>query len=509
MTASVPLRPGPDLYAGVAYSTHMIGPSGTRVGAAQLTWRSGPWRLALAAIVVALLGTCTERPGVLEQVRIVGELRIATRNNPTSYYLGATGPEGLEFDLGSRFAAALGVPARFVPLESPAAVLDEVATGRAHIGAAGLAITPAWERQVVFSHPYQRLKLHLIHRRDKPRPAGPAEIGSRTLEVVAGSAHAEALAAVARVTPALHFRTVPKIDTLDLLDSVWSGELDTTVADTNEFSLTRNYHPELRIAFNLPGLEQLAWALPHGDAELKAHVDGFLEGIVRDMPGLIARYYAPVDRFNHNNTRTLVLRVQDRLPALLPYFQATAREVGEDWRVLAAIAYEESKWNSDAVSPTGVRGIMMLTAETAAALGVADRADTAQSIRGGARYLQQMRATVPDRVAEPDRTWLALAAYNIGYGHLEDARVLTQMRGKDPDSWQDVRDFLPLLAQERWYIQLKRGYARGWEAVRFVDEVRAYLDVLEWVSPDPAAAASSALSPLAPDAKPSRTARGG
>jgi membrane-bound lytic murein transglycosylase F len=479
----------------------MTGPSGTTSGAAQLTWRSGPWRLLLIGSVVALLGTCTQRPGVLEQVRIDGELRIATRNTPTSYYLGATGPEGLEYELASRFAAALGVPARFIPLDSPAAVLEEVATGRAHIGAAGLAITPAWQRLVVFSRPYQQLKLHLIHRRDKPRPAGPGDIGSRTLEVVAGSAHAEALAAVARVTPGLHFRTEPKIDTLDLLDSVWSGELDTTVADTNEFSLTRNYHPELRIAFNLPGFEQLAWALPHGDAELKAHVDGFLEGIAPDMPELIARYYAPVDRFNHNNARTLVLRVQDRLPQLLPYFQETAREFGEDWRVLAAIAYEESKWNPDAISPTGVRGIMMLTAETAAALGVADRSDTAQSIRGGARYLQQMRDTVPERVPEPDRTWLALAAYNIGYGHLEDARVLTQSSGKDPDSWQDVREFLPLLAQERWYIQLKRGYARGWEAARFVDEVRAYLDVLEWVSPDPAAAPASALTPLVPEPK--------
>jgi membrane-bound lytic murein transglycosylase F len=477
----------------------MRGWSGSRVVLAFSAWRSGPWRLAIAVVSVTLVATCTPRPGVLEQIRIVGELRVATRNNPTAYYLGARGPEGLEYELASRFATALGVPARFIALDSPAAVLEEVATGRAHIGAAGLAITPSWQRQVVFSRPYQQLKLHLIHRRDRPRPAGPGELGTRTLEVVAGSAHAEALAEVARVTPGLHFRTVPRADTLDLLDSVWSGELDTTVADTNEFSLTRNYHPELRIAFNLPGFEQLAWALPRGDHELKAHVDGFLEGLAPDIPELVARYYAPADRFNRDAARNLVLRIQDRLPALQGFFQDSAREFGEDWRVLAAIAYEESKWDPDAVSPTGVRGIMMLTADTAAELGVEDRADVAQSIRGGARYLGQMREVVPERVPEPDRTWFALAAYNIGYGHLEDARVLTQMRGRDPDSWQDVREFLPLLAQERWYTQLKRGYARGWEAARFVDEVRAYLDVLEWVWPDaslppPADAAPAAAS---------------
>ena len=465
----------------------MAGPTSTPRGALQEAIRAWPWRLALVAVAVGLLGTCAPRPGVLEQIRTVGELRVATRNNPTAYYLGATGPEGLEYQLASRFAASLGVAARFIPLDSPARVLVEVASGRAHIGAAGLAITPEWQRLVAFSRPYQQVKLHLIHRRDQPRPTGPGDMGARSLAVVAGSAHADALVDVARSTPDLRFQSVPGVDTLDLLDRVWNGELDTTVADTNEFSLTRNYHPELRIAFNLPGYEDLAWALPTGDAALRARVDDFLLATQADMPALIARYYAPSDRFDYDSARSFVRHVQDRLPALQGYFQSTAHEFDEDWRVLAAIGYQESKWEPDAVSPTGVRGVMMLTAETATAVGVVDRADAAQSIRGGARYLQQMRDTIPERVPEPDRTWLALAAYNIGYGHLEDARVLTQTLGKDPDSWQDVRDSLTLLSQERWYTQLKRGYARGWEAARFVDHVRGYLDVLEWVSPDPAA----------------------
>ncbi|HXQ31234.1 MAG TPA: membrane-bound lytic murein transglycosylase MltF [Steroidobacteraceae bacterium] len=460
----------------------MAGPAGSR-RALQAAARARPWRFALVIVALGLLGTCAARPGVLDQVRIAGELRVATRNSPTAYYLGANGPDGPEYELASRFAAVLGVPARFITLDTPAAVLAEVASGRAHIGAAGLAITPAWQRLVAFSIPYQQQRLHLIHRRDKPRPPGPDRLGGRSLELVAGSAHA---AAVALLAPALRFRAVPGVDTLDLLDRVWSGDVDTTVADTDEFSLTRNFHRELRIAFNLPGVEQLAWALPRGDRELKARADAFLLAVRPDMPGLITRYYAPSDRSDYDTAPSLVRHFQDRMPALREFFETTAREFGEDWRVLAAIGYQESKWDAAAVSPTGVRGIMMLTAETAAALGVADRSDAAQSIRGGARYLRRMRDTIPERVSEPDRTWLALAAYNIGYGHLEDARILTQTFGRDPDSWQDVREFLPLLGQERWYTQLKRGYARGWEAARFVDHVRGYLDVIEWMSPDPA-----------------------
>ena len=442
------------------------------------------WKAAFTLAAAGLLGTCSARPGVLEQVLAVGELRVATRNSPAAYYLGAHGPEGPEYELASRFAAALGVPVRFTTLASRAAVLDEVASGRAHLAAAGLAITPAWLRKVVFSNPYQSVRLHLIHRRDKPRPERLNALGTRSLAVEAGSEHAEVLRALRAQMPELRYTEIENAETLDLLDKVWSGEFDTTIADRNEFSLTRNYHPELRIAFNLETVAELAWALPRGDPALLARVNVFLAGVEPDMPALIARYYAPDDRFDYAGARTLVRDIEDRLPPIRRQFEDTARELHEDWRVLAAIGYQESRWDAGAVSPTGVRGIMMLTADTAADLEVADRNDPAQSIRGGALYLRQMRDSVPARVPEPDRTWLALAAYNIGYGHLEDARVLTQSHGKDPDSWQDVREFLPLLAQERFYAQLKRGYARGWEAARFVDNVRSYLDVIEWVSPD-------------------------
>jgi len=468
----------------------MAGPTSTPDDPPTRSPRRLPWRAALALAAAALLGTCSVRPGVLEQIRILGVLKVATRNSPTAYYLGAQGPEGPEFDLASRFGRELGVPVRFVTLTTPAAVLAEVESGRAHLGAAGLSVTPAWERQVAFSRPYQRVRLHLVHRRDRPRPERLSALGDRTLEVVAGSAHAAALAELARTVPGLKYTTVEGVDTLDLLDKVWNGDIDTTIADRNEFSLTRNFHPELRIAFNLPDASELAWALPRGDREFAARVDAYLASIEADMPALVQRYYAADDRFDYAGARQLVRDAEDRLPGLRRHFEDTAREFGEDWRVLAAIGYQESRWNPLAVSPTGVRGVMMLTAETAEALGVEDRADPAQSIRGGAGYLHQMRESIPARVPEPDRTWLALAAYNIGYGHLEDARVLAQAHGKDPDSWQDVREFLPLLAQERFYLNLKRGYARGWEAARFVDNVRSYLDVLEWVSPEPSPPAS-------------------
>jgi membrane-bound lytic murein transglycosylase F len=121
---------------------------------------------------------------------------------------------------------------------------------------------------------------------------------------------------------------------------------------------------------------------------------------------------------------------------------------------------------------------MQLTEDTARKLGVADRLDAKSSAMGAARYLRELKDKLPARIAEPDRTWLALAAFNIGIAHLEDARVLAQRQKLNPDLWSDVRKALPLLAQQDYFLQAKYGYARGGMPVAFVDRVRAYYDVL-------------------------------
>jgi membrane-bound lytic murein transglycosylase F len=172
--------------------------------------------------------------------------------------------------------------------------------------------------------------------------------------------------------------------------------------------------------------------------------------------------------------------IAERLGAFRAWFEEAGQKTGIDWRLLAAIGYQESKWDPKAQSGDGALGVMMLTADTAQAMGCTDRTNPRQSILAGAKYFAEVLGKIPARIPEPDRTWLAVASYNVGYGHLEDARVLAQSRGKDPDSWRDVRDNLPLLAQERWYMRAKRGYARGWEPVQFVDRVQRFLTLLQW-----------------------------
>src|SRR5690606_3661040 len=189
---------------------------------------------------------------------------------------------------------------------------------------------------------------------------------------------------------------------------------------------------------------------------------------------IIERHYGHTDRFDYVGTRIFMRHIEERLPAYRATFEEAGTLSGTDWRLLAAMGYQESHWDPDAVSPTGVRGIMMLTRNTARHVGIDDRLDPEKSILGGANYFSMVKEKVPERITEPDRTWFALAAYNVGFGHLEDARILTQGQGGNPDRWMDVRERLPLLSQKKWYRQTKYGYARGHEPVIYVENIRSY-----------------------------------
>jgi membrane-bound lytic murein transglycosylase MltF len=170
--------------------------------------------------------------------------------------------------------------------------------------------------------------------------------------------------------------------------------------------------------------------------------------------------------------------IENRLPPLRPSFEAAGRETGLDWRLLAALGYQESKWRATAVSPRGAQGVMMLMPITATKMGVKNVFAFEENILGGARYLQYMKERIPKRILDPDRTWLAMAAYNIGIGHLEDARIITQMRKKNPDRWSDVRANLHRLSDPVWHQRVKRGYANGRETLQFVERVSQFAAIL-------------------------------
>jgi membrane-bound lytic murein transglycosylase F len=440
-------------------------------------------KAALAIIATLLLGTCSQQPTVLEQIIRDGELRVVTRNLPSGYYLGAAGPQGPEFDLVSRFAAELGVKLFIYSVPNVADAMHELELRRAHIAAAGLTRGIKLPAQTGFGPPYQQIKEHLIFRQGSSRPRDLQQANDKHIEVVAGSGHAATLEQLRLFYPNLAWVENATAETEELLYRLSRREFDYTVADSNEFAIGRAFHPEIRIAFDLSDGKSLAWAVDTRDPSLSQRVTAFYASLKAEgrLAAILDTHYGNTERFDYIQARVFSDHIQTRLPQYRQWFREAGGETGIDWRLLAAIGYQESHWDPTAKSPTGVRGLMMLTEETARSMAV-DRLDPRASIFGGAMHFRRVRGRIPKRILEPDRTWFALAAYNVGIGHLEDARILTQMHGKNPDAWDDVREHLPLLTQSKWHTKVKRGYARGWEPVRFVENVRSYMDMLDWVA---------------------------
>ncbi len=430
-----------------------------------------------------MLGTCSPLPSLIEQIKTLGELRVVTRNSPLAFYRGADGqPQGPEYELARRFADELGVRLKMTAVSSYAEIYAALDSGQAHVAAAGLKVPVQRVAGVVFGPAYQRVREHLIYRRGATRPGSLAEIGSGDLEIAAGSSHAKSLSAARNSLPGLVWVENAGTDSRSLLDGVADGTIDYTIADSTEFAIAHDAHPDLRIAFDFPGSQAVAWAASSRDpqflrdmSEYFAHLRGSGE-----LAAIVQRYYGRSADMEFARAPGFMQHLQSRLPLYKKWFEEAAEQSSQDWRLLAAIGYQESKWNPSAASPSGAKGLMQLTLESATAVKVANPTDARQSIFGGARYFRQVYERIPAHVSEPDRTWFALAAYNIGFGHLEDARVLAQRAGRDPDSWDDVREFLPLLEQEYWYTQTLNGYARGTQPVHYVDNVRGYRDLLEW-----------------------------
>jgi len=442
-------------------------------------------RLAFIAVLAALIGTCSSPPSTLERVLETGELRVVTRDSPTAYFVGENGPAGPEYDLVHAFADDLGVRLVIDTVSTVAEVTPYLASGRAQMAAAGLSITESRLEFLNFGHPYNAVDMHLIYRLGTGKPREIEEIVGRSIEVVAGSSHSEMMRALQIQYPALEWSENADVEVADLLKKVALGEVEFTIADSTEFGIQRHFYPDLRVALDLKVGDPIAWAFPKdGDQSLLERADEFL--IASGRSGLIAqvndRYFGHTDRFDYVGTRAFLRHFETRLPRYREMFEGAGDATGMDWRLLAALGYQESHWRSHAVSPTGVRGIMMLTEATAKYLDIDDRMDPASSIEGGAQFLARQVERIPDTVDEPDRTWFALAAYNVGFNHIKDAMQIVEWQGGDPNTWVDVSKALPLLAQRKWYTRVPYGYARGWEPVLYVNNIRAYYNIIRWLT---------------------------
>lgn len=419
----------------------------------------------------------------LQAIQQRGHLNILTHNASSTYYVDANGENGFQYQLVKLFAEFIDVQLNIILLDQFADLYPELLFETGDLAVSGLS------QQDLFKHPniiygpeYHKVQQQVVYKKKgKNKIKKLKHMKDGILQVIQGSSHERLLGELKTEHPYLEWNVNSDIAIEELLELLDEGSVDYVFADSHEIALQRRFFPELRIAFNLGKDKKLRWAIKKSyDKSLQNTLNIFFARIKKNgrLDQLIHRFFSQVEKFNYSDIQTFTIHVEKRLPKYRQHFMREAKANNLDWHLLAAIGYQESLWNPKAKSPTGVRGLMMLTLDTAKHVKIKNRLDAKQSIKGGARYFKQVLAKIPERIAFPDNVWFALAAYNVGFGHLEDARIITTQNKGDPDKWIDVKKNLPLLSRKKWYKQTKHGYARGWEPVKYVENIRKYYDLL-------------------------------
>ena len=408
-------------------------------------------------------------------------LKVGTLYGPQIYLNSEQGESGFDFEMAQRFADYLAVPLEMIPYTNRKQLFAALKENKIDIIAAGIAKTPNRSQQFKLGPTLYKVNQVLVYKEGTPEPKDISTL-SGEITVMANSSSVNTLTKLQKDYPELMWNQVNDKDNEELFALIANGALNYTISDSNSLLINQRFLPELRAGMILEEKVEVVWLLPPNNSDrLMSKLLAFWhkERRAGTLEHLNEKYFGHVKRFDYVDTRAFIRAIDNILPEYRSFFEQYSGEL--DWRKLAAASYQESHWNPSARSPTGVRGMMMLTQPTAAYVGVDDRLDAEQSIRGGAFYLKDMMERLPDTISEAQRIWFALASYNIGLGHVEDARRLTESMGMDPSAWRDVKKVLPLLQQSKYYKQTRYGYARGSEAVHYVDSIRRYYDTLVWI----------------------------
>jgi len=436
-------------------------------------------RLLFMVMVLMCVFACS-RNEAMKRIEETGTITVITRNNAHCYYTYRGQDMGFEYDLAKAFADYLGVELKVKVAQSWDDLLPSLEEGVGDFVAASMTITPSRSDMADFSREYLSVQQKVIVHKNNTKIRTVADLDGKSVHVRRGTSYEERLRELKQ--EGLDIRIVLHEDVLTeaLIEAVADRKIDITIADSNVAFLNRRYYPDIRIAFPVEIPQFLGWAVANGERALLRKINKFFKKIKEDgtFEDIYNRYYANVERFDHLDIKRFQERIETRLPRYEKVIREASDRYGFDWRLVAALIYQESQFNPWAKSFSGVRGLMQLTLPTAEDMGIDNRINPRESIMGGVRYFRELH-DLYDKASEPDRTRIALAAYNVGKGHVLDARRIASRKNLDPNKWTSLEKTLPLLSEPRHYKKSRFGYCRGREPVIHVQNIVTYYDILK------------------------------
>ncbi len=458
-----------------------------------------PAALMAAGAVAMFQGAAPPADGFqdlsLKSILDAGELKIIADNSPHSYSVYRNQPMGFDYELAREFADQLGVRLRVVTCNSWSEKVVALYNGKGDVIAAASEITPDRSQQVAFSNGFLAVQHHLVSNRHKTRIRSLSDLAGKIVDVGQGSAHHDRLKDLRRLGINVVIRSHDDLAPEHLIQKVASGEIDYTVANTNIALMNQRYYPTAFVQTVLHDTFSLGWAVRPGSQALLERINAFFQKIAADgrLDDIYEKYHQSIEKFDYVDLRAFHERMRTRLPRYRAFIKDAAGKHDFDWCLIAAQMYRESHMDPYSRGPNGGQGLMQILPATARSLKVTDAFDPVANIRAGVRYLRNLYDLF-EGIADEERLQIALAAYNVGPGHVQDARRLASRMGLDPDRWVSLAKTLPLLRYRRYYRDAEQGFCQGDIPVAYVKNIMIYYDILKRMELDSAIARAVPLS---------------
>jgi len=436
--------------------------------------------LFIFSVCYYVYGKIKNSDHILEDILEVGEITVYTRNNANCYYLYRGQAMGFEYDLAKAFADYLGVKLKVRIAEKWEGMIPALMKNKSSFIAASMTIMPEREKWISFSNGYMPIQQYVITHRTNRSIKCPDDLAGKIVHVRAGTSYEERLKLLKAKGIDLEIKLHNDLPTEELIRQVAEEEIEMTIADSNIALLNQKYYHKAVLACSINEQEFLGWAVNRNAQNLLSQINCFFKLIKENgkFDEIYNKYYVNIDDFDFVDLRAYHRRLKSRLPKYKKIIMEAADYHGLDWRLIAAQMYQESHFNPRALSSSGARGLMQLTRSTARSLGVKDILDPKQNINAGVRHLKNLY-TYFKNAKDSNRLFIALAAYNVGQGHIFDARDIARAMNLDPDKWSSLSTTLLLLTNPKYNKKARYGYCRGTEPIEYINKITMYYDILK------------------------------